>query len=70
MFPAKSKHRSIEQATQLWYREFEKNNKKCLKKIRITDKPPKNTMVFEIYSAMEDIKTLKQMFTDVAKMNY
>ena len=51
----------LEDACSKWYKNIEKLMFQCFKKIRITDKPPKNSIDFPIYQLLEQNKVLKQL---------
>ena len=60
---------NIETSTNKWFKVFEDILSMCFKKIRITEKPPKNTIDYKIYNIMEEIKINKQMLPKTTDMN-
>ena len=53
----------LEDACSKWYKQIMKLMSICFKKVRITDKPPKNSIEFPIYQLMEENKVLKKLLS-------
>ena len=59
----------IERATNAWFREMERMKSLCFKKIRITEKPPKNSLEYIIYKHLDEIKVMKNMVSRASEVN-
>ena len=58
----------LEEACSNWYKGIRKLLFVCFKKIRITDKPPKNSIDYPIYQLMETNKILKKLALTAAQI--
>ena len=58
----------LEDACSNWYREIKKLMFRCFRKIRITNKPPKNSIDYPIYQLMETNKILKKLSLSAAEI--
>ena len=58
----------LEEACSNWYKEIRKLMFVCFKKIRITNKPPKNSIDYPIYQLMETNKVLKKWTSTAAQI--
>ena len=59
---------TIDEACTKWYKDFNKLLHQCFKKIRITNTPPKRTVDFEIFKALDDLKALKESMKTASDM--
>ena len=50
---------NVEDRCNKWYKLISKLMHQCFKKVKITDRPPRRTLDFDIYSAMNDLKLMK-----------
>ena len=51
----------VEAGCEQWYKQIDKIIHQCFKKMKITDKPPKNTVEYSIFTTLNDLKTLKEL---------
>ena len=59
---------TVEDACVKWYKDFNKVLHQCFKKIRITNTPPKRTIDYQIFRALADVKTLKEIMNNANEM--
>ena len=52
---------NIEESCGRWYKHIDKIIHQCFKKVRLTGKPPKKTMDYDILKGMQDLKILKEI---------
>ena len=50
----------INEGCNRWYKCIDSIMQQCFKKVRITDKPPRKSLDYDIYKAFEDLKSLKE----------
>ena len=62
------KEHDINQACDKWYKHIERLFHRCFTKIKITNKPPKKTLDYEIHKCLGDIKTLKEKLQKTSEM--
>ena len=51
---------SVEERCSKWYKQILKILHQCFEKIKITDKPPRRTLDYEIYTAMLNLKSMRE----------
>ena len=54
---------SLQDACSKWYKHIDKYLYQCFKRIRITEKPPKRTIEYQIYQQLLDVKVLKEQYS-------
>ena len=54
------RNENLEESCDRWYKQIDKTMHQCFKKVRLTGKPPKKTMDYDIFKGMQDLKILKE----------
>ena len=62
------KNTSVDTACKTWYKEINKLLHQCLKKVRITENPPKKAIEYSIYKLLDENTVLRRLHAECNEM--